>query len=245
MKKIVIIPAFNEEKKIAGIISAIKSCDDELEIAVIDDGSSDNTYGAAKLAGASALRLPFNMGYGNALQTGYKYAYSKGFDIVLQMDGDGQHDPAYIPSMIKTLLEADLDVLIGSRFKQKSGYKTSFARKAGIVFFGLIVSAILKKRITDPTSGYQAIRSSVLPFLVSEAFPNDYPDADLLIMLHYEGFKVDEFAMQMKSDPKDKSMHKGILKNIYYIFKMLMSIFLIVISVKIFNRKKKRGAECR
>lgn len=244
MKKIVIIPAFNEEKKIAGIICAIKSCCSDLDIVVVDDGSSDNTHGAAKLAGAISLKLPHNMGYGNALQAGYKYAYLQGYDIVLQMDGDGQHDPAYIPAMIKTLIENDIDVLIGSRFKEKSGYKTSFVRKAGILFFGLIVSAILKKRITDPTSGYQAIKSSVLPFLVSEAFPSDYPDADLIIMLHYEGFKVDEFAMKMKSDPRNKSMHKGIVTNIYYIFKMLMSIFLIIMSFKIFKGQKKRGAEC-
>ena len=240
MKKIVIIPAYNEEKRIADIIFKIKSIDKDITIAIIDDGSLDNTAEVSKTSGAIVLKLPFNMGYGNALQTGYKYAYENGYDIVLQMDGDGQHDPKYIPFMIETLTKNNTDVIIGSRFKNKSGYKTSFARIAGIKFFSLIVSIILKKKITDPTSGYQAIKARVLPFLVSEAFPYDYPDADLLIMLYYEGFKISEFGMQMHSDPKSKSMHKGILRNIYYIFKMLMSIFLIVISVKIFHNRRQK-----
>lgn len=240
MKKIVIIPAYNEEKRIAEIINNIKSIDKDLKIAVIDDGSSDNTALNAISAGAVVIKLPFNIGYGSALQTGYKYALENGFDIVVQMDGDGQHDPKYIPEMINTLIKNNVDVLIGSRFKVKTSYKTTFARRIGIILFSKIVSLIIKKRVTDATSGYQVIRATVLPFLVSESFPIDYPDADLLIMLNYEGFKIEEFPMKMHSDPKSKSMHKGFLKNIYYIFKMLMSIFLLVISIKFFKSYSKQ-----
>ncbi len=238
MKKIVIIPAFNEEARIAAIIGKIHSIDNALEIAVIDDGSKDNTAHSASSAGAVALRLPFNMGYGVALQTGYKYAYENGYDIVIQLDADGQHDPKYIPDMIAALLKNSDDVIVGSRFKVKTGYRASLVRRMGIFFFGRIVSMIMMKKMTDPTSGYQAIRSRVLPFLISESFPNDYPDADLLIMLYYEGFKIEEFPMEMYSDPKNKSMHKGFFKNIYYVFKMLLSIFLVVISVKFFRNRR-------
>lgn len=237
MRKIIIIPAFNEEKRIAEIISRIKDLYSDLKIVIVDDGSSDNTSETSLNAGAVVLKLPFNMGYGNALQTGYKYAYENNYGLVLQMDGDGQHDPKYIPEMLDAIENNDADIIIGSRFKVKSNYKASFSRRAGIAFFSLIVSAILHKKITDPTSGYQAIRGSVLPFLISESFPNDYPDADLLIMLHYKGFKIEEMPMEMYANPKNKSMHKGFLRNIYYIFKMLMSIFLIVISIKIFNSR--------
>jgi glycosyltransferase involved in cell wall biosynthesis len=240
LKKIVIIPAFNEEKRIQNIILAVKSIDGDIDIAVIDDGSSDRTAVIARNSGSIVLSLPFNMGYGSALQTGYKYAHSNKYDVLIQMDGDGQHDPAYIPEMLEHLVRDNVDVLVGSRFKTKTGYATSFARRTGIAFFGIIVSAILRKRITDPTSGYQAISSRVFPFLISESFPNDYPDADLLIMLHYEGFEIEEFAMKMHSDPKGKSMHKGIMRNIYYIFKMLMSIFLLVISIQIFKNRSKK-----
>lgn len=240
MKKIVIIPVYNEEKRIAGIIGKIRAAVKTTDIAVVDDGSTDSTSDIAKSAGATVLKLPFNMGYGTALQTGYKYAYENGYDVLVQMDGDGQHNPDYIPQMLERLAKNGSDVIVGSRFKAKTGYKTSFARRAGIAFFSVIVSAIMKKRITDPTSGYQAIKSQVLPFLISESFPNDYPDADLLIMLYYEGFNVDEFAMNMQSDPKSKSMHRGMLKNIYYIFKMLMSIFLVVISIKISRGRRKK-----
>ncbi len=242
LKKLIIIPAYNEEKRISQIITKIKSIDDliakNLTIAVIDDGSCDNTYMNAKNSGAIVLKHPFNMGYGSALQTGYKFAQENKFDVIVQMDGDGQHDPKYIPEMINLLTKnQNIDILIGSRFKNNTNYKTSLARKIGIIVFSKIVSLFIRKKITDATSGYKAIKSKVLPFLVSESFPTDYPDADLLIMLNYKGFNIEEFSMEMSSEPKSKSMHKGFLNNLYYIFKMFLSIFLTVISIKIFRVK--------
>ena len=236
MKKAIIIPAFNEEKRIQKLISEIKLISEDYEIIVIDDGSNDNTANAALSAGAVVISHPFNLGYGSALQTGYKYALKNYFDIIVQMDADGQHDPKYIPQMIDILANQDIDVLIGSRFKNKTNYKTTLARKLGIKLFSAITSLIIKKKITDATSGYQAIKAKVLPFLVSEFFPSDYPDADLLIMLDYNGFKIEEFAMEMYPDSQNKSMHKGFLKNIYYIFKMLISIFLLIISINFFKK---------
>jgi len=233
MRKLAIIPAYNEETNIASVIKNIKKTDPELEIVVINDCSCDKTVICAKEAGVIVLNHPFQMGYGIAIQTGYKYALENKYDIIVQLDGDGQHDPKYIPEMIRILNGKATDVVIGSRFKKKTQYKTPIARRIGIIFFGFIASMITHKEITDPTSGYQVIDKKVLPFLVSEYFPCDFPDADFLIMLHYASFKIQEIPMEMYPSRSHKSMHRGIIKNLYYIFKMCLSITLTVVRGKV------------
>lgn len=239
MKKVVIIPAYNEQPRIREVIKKIISLDSSLDIVVIDDGSLDKTAHVAKEAGAVVLTHPFNMGYGITLQTGYKYALENAYDIVIQIDGDGQHDPRYIPYMIEAMLSKKVDVVIGSRFKTKTQYKASINRRIGTVIFASLVTVIIGKKITDPTSGYQVITKRVLSFLTSEAFPYDYPDADLLIILHFAGFKIMEFPMEMLQNKNKRSMHGGVLKNLYYIFKMFMSIFLVLISENIIKKKER------
>jgi glycosyltransferase involved in cell wall biosynthesis len=234
-KTLVIIPAYNEQEKIGAVISGIKLIDPDLDVAVIDDGSADQTASLALLAGANVIRHQSNMGYGAALQTGYKYAARLGYDFLVQMDGDGQHDPVYIPELLKMVKAGEADVILGSRFLTNtapgdaSGLAlTGIARKWGIKLFAFMASAIVGFKITDPTSGYQALNRSVIAFFTRDFFPCDFPDADIIVIVHRAGFKIKEYPMMMSRRSVGKSMHSG-LKPVYYLFKMLLSLFMTLL----------------
>jgi len=232
---ILLIPAFNEEKRIASVIRGVKEKHPSLEIAVIDDGSSDETRKRAGEAGANVISHPYNLGYGVALQTGYKYALKERYEWVVQMDGDGQHDPGYIQPLLDPIRQEKADLAIGSRFLESRGlekdrlpYPVSVSRRFGMWLFGTIASILIKQKITDPTSGYQAMNRRVLEWMSSDQFPWDYPDADVIIMLHRAGFRILEVPVQMYENREKRSMHSG-WKPIYYVFKMLLSIFVTLL----------------
>lgn len=231
MKTLVLIPAYNEAACIAGVIADIRRAVPEYDILVVNDGSEDETAAVAKTAGASAVSHPFNMGYGVTIQTGYKYAYSNGYDFIIQIDGDGQHDPACIPSLLKPVLDGEVDFALGSRFLGVGDYKPNWTRNLGIVLFRTLVSWRTGQRISDSTSGYQAFNRDVIHFFTSEAFPNDYPDADVLITLHRAGFSITEVPVRMFTNAAGTSMHSGI-RPLYYVFKMLLSISVILLRRK-------------
>lgn len=223
----IIIPAFNEAGRIASTISGIRKFIDA-DIVVVDDGSNDSTASEARAAGARVIELPFNLGYGAALQTGFKYALDKGYEFAVQMDADGQHDPMSIKTLIEPVIADEVDIVIGSRFLDKGNYKAPFVRRMGMYFFGIITSVLTGRRITDPTSGFQALNKKVMEFYASAAYPADYPDADVIIMLHRQGFRFKEVPVIMHNAAK-RSMHGGILKPLYYIFKMMLSIFVTLL----------------
>ena len=223
----IIIPAYNEAGRIATSIAGIRKFGNA-DVVVVDDGSDDDTAGEAKAAGARGIELPFNLGYGAALQTGFKYALDKGYEFAVQMDADGQHDPLSIEALISPVLKDEVDVVIGSRFLDKGNYKAPFVRRMGMYFFGIITSVVTGRRITDPTSGFQALNKKVMEFYASDAYPADYPDADVIIMLHRQGFRFKEVPVIMHNAAK-RSMHGGILKPLYYIFKMMLSIFVTLL----------------
>jgi glycosyltransferase involved in cell wall biosynthesis len=231
---LVLIPAFNEEQRIASVIAAIHNAVPGAEILVVNDGSRDNTAAAARRAGAIVVSHPFNMGYGAAIQTGYKYARDKGYDFLIQLDADGQHDPACIPALLAPVMAGTADIAIGSRFLGTS-YRPPFARRVGMALFRQIVYRVTGKFITDTTSGFQAFNRDVIRFFSSDIFPVDYPDADMLIMLHRAGFRLTEIPVKMYENSEGKSMHSG-LKPIYYMFKMLLSICVTLM------REKGKGA---
>jgi len=230
-KKCVIIPAFNEQEHIASVISGIKNRTDA-NIIVIDDGSTDLTAKKAGEAGAFVIRHPFNMGYGVALQTGYKYAVRKKYDFLLQIDGDGQHDPNAINEFFKLAESNQCDVGIGSRFLGKGHYNAGTLKSLGISFFRFVIRVISGATITDPTSGYQCLNRKVFTLFTEDSFPCDYPDANIIVMLHRKGFIVKEIPVAMTENPDGRSMHKGIYTKIYYFFKIFLSIFIALIRGK-------------
>ena len=230
-KILIIIPAFNEEETIGQVVGGIREAMPGSDILVINDGSCDATASLAKKAGARVIHLPFNMGYGVALQTGYKYALEKGYHYMVQLDGDGQHDPRHIEELLEPVTSGKADIAIGSRFVKNNSnytYRAGWIKKTGIVMFSSITSIIVGQKVSDPTSGYQAINRRVAQFYASEAYPWDYPDADVIIMLHRAGFKITEVPVVMHQRRNNKSMHSG-TKPLYYIFKMFLSIFLTLL----------------
>lgn len=230
-KKCIIVPALNESENIVDVLEDIRQHSDA-DIVVIDDGSKDSTGKKAAETGARVLRHPFNMGYGVALQTGYKWALNKDYDFLLQMDADGQHDPKYIPALFEEVENGGSDVAIGSRFLIKGGYKAGIAKTIGINFFRMIIWMACRKRITDPTSGYQCLNRKVFKEFSKDLFPIDYPDADVILMLFRMGHKVKEVPVTMLPNPTGKSMHRGIFRLMYYFFKMCLSFFVTLLREK-------------
>lgn len=224
----VLVPAFNEEKSIQRVVSGIKASNPGMEVVVIDDGSSDNTAELAQRSGATVLSHVVNLGYGAALQTGYKYALRKGCDCTVQIDGDGQHDPGFIAQLVNSLSNGS-DVVIGSRFLGDVGdYQNPALRKIGMMFFRFLIYLFIKQKISDPTSGFQALNRNVITFFAkSKQYPADFPDADIIILLHYAGFHISEIPVVMYRSETGKSMHSG-FKPIYYIIKMLLSIYAVL-----------------
>ncbi|OGP92875.1 MAG: glycosyl transferase family 2 [Deltaproteobacteria bacterium RBG_16_48_10] len=229
---LVLIPAYNEEARITSVVRGVKERYSSLEVVVIDDGSSDETRKRAIEAGACVISHPYNLGYGVALQTGYLYALREGYEALVQMDGDGQHDPAYILVLMDQIQRGNTDLVIGSRFLEREGcnpeclpYRAPIMRRCGMRLFGTIASLIIRRKVTDPTSGYQAMNREVLEWVSSDKFPWDYPDADLIIMLHRAGFRIQEVPVQMYENLDKKSMHSG-WKPLYYVFKMFLSILV-------------------
>jgi len=226
-KVLLIIPAYNESRAIGEIVGRVRVCLPEADILVVNDGSADDTAGIAGQSGARVISLLFNMGYGVALQTGYKYAREKGYNYILQLDADGQHEPTFLKDILRELETGPADVVIGSRYLREESYRPSFARRQGMKLFAGLASVIIKQKMSDPTSGFQGFRKPVLNFLVSDYFPVDYPDADFIIMLHKCGFRIKEIPVIMKAD-SGKSMHSG-AKPLYYIFKMMLSILVTLL----------------
>jgi hypothetical protein len=165
------------------------------------------------------------MGYGAALQTGYKYALNCGFEFVLQADGDGQHDPHYLPILLQEVREGGADVAIGSRFLGEGDYRAARLRQMGIFLFRWVASFLCGQKITDPTSGYQALSRRAVEFCARDSFPGDYPDADVLVMMHRAGLRLREVPVHMHPNFQGRSMHSG-LKPLYYTYKMCLSIGL-------------------
>jgi glycosyltransferase involved in cell wall biosynthesis len=229
---LIAIPAYNEAGRVGSVVADVRSVLPGADILVIDDGSKDETALEAHQAGASVLSLPVNSGYGAALQTGYKYAVRHGYDLLGQIDADGQHQAEYLITMLGRLEDPKIDVVIGSRFLDKDGhYRAPAARRAGIALFSRIATIVTRQHVSDPTSGFQVMRASVARFFCSDVYPVDYPDVDILILLHRSGFRVCEVPVQMRPST-NVSMHSG-HKSLYYIYKMFLSILVTLLRPKV------------
>jgi glycosyltransferase involved in cell wall biosynthesis len=225
---LVVIPAYNEATNVASVVADVRAFLPGFDVLVIDDGSGDDTARVARGAGARVLRLPVNSGYGVALQSGYKFAVRHGYGTVAQMDADGQHRAQFMPELLALVHAGNADIVIGSRFLDGDGhYQPSRARRIGMGLFSRMASRIMRQHVTDPTSGYQVMRIDVARFFCSDVYPADYPDADILILLHRSGFRVAEVGVQMRM-PTGKSMHSG-HRSLYYVYKMLLSILVTLL----------------
>ena len=223
-KVLIIIPAYNEEQLVGKVVEEVHTHLPEVEVLVVNDGSTDLTSEKAKACGAIVLNLPFNLGIGGAMQAGYKYAHEKGYDIAIQVDGDGQHDPKEIGKLLKALEEKKIDMAIGSRFIGALGYKSSMMRRVGISIFSQVISMINRQKITDPTSGFRvANRRTIQLFAVD--YPQDYPEPEVFVLLHRCGLKVAEVPIGMsKRYAGESSITK--IRSVYYMIKVLLAIFV-------------------
>ncbi len=235
-----IIPAYNEGNNICEIISQLKCRYPEMPILVVDDGSQDNTREMALAHHVAVISHPFNLGYGAAIQTGYKYALEQGFSFLAQIDADGQHEVEDILSLIEPVKQGHCDLALGSRFLHADSYKPSLMRQIGICFFRRITSLLTGQALTDPTSGFQAMNSKVLNILTRNEFPTDYPDADVLVMLYYYGTRIKEIPVRMHSS-QGNSMHRGWWRPLYYMGKLCLSL-IITCSLKNDFRKANNRA---
>lgn len=220
---VLIIPAYNEEPRLEAVLRAAAQAGLGCEIAVIDDGSHDATAEIARRLGATVLRHPFNLGYGAALQTGYKYALERGADLLVQMDADGQHDPAQLAGLVRPVQQGELDLVVGSRFLEPSGYQMERLRSLGRALFSFI-ARLAGLRVSDPTSGFQAMNRRVLEVYSRDFFPTDYPDVDVLLAAYRHGLRVGERAVVMTKARRQSTLHGG-LRSFYYVYKMLLSIW--------------------
>jgi glycosyltransferase involved in cell wall biosynthesis len=225
MKALVVIPAFNEAGRIASVLAGVRVAVPDLPVLVVDDGSSDDTAATARGAGARVVRLPFNLGAGVAAQTGYKLAVREGYECVVQLDGDGQHEPADIPALLSIIACREADVAIGSRFLGGTAYRPGALRRIGMGLFGWLAWLMTGVRFSDVTSGFRAFSGDVVRFAATEWYPTDYADADVLITLRRAGFRLREVPVRMYPRAGGRSMHAG-LRPVYYVFKMLLSVAL-------------------
>ena len=234
---LVIIPAYNEEEHIAEVIDKIRKTNSNYDILVINDCSTDLTVSIASRSGAGVISHAFNIGYGGTIQTGYKFALEQGYDYIAQIDGDGQHDPSYLNRLFDSVQKGEADIVLGSRFLGENTFRMPFIRKVGQWLFGWIATLIIDQKITDPTTGYQSFTKEVAEFMAQNTFPQEYPDADLIIMLHYAGFKIKEIPVRMYPKVDGKSMHSGLFKPFRYVVEMTLSILLIILRGKVYAEK--------
>lgn len=225
MKALAIIPAFNEEKNIESVIYSIKRSGVNIDIVVINDGSVDRTSEVARSTGVYVIDLPINLGIGGAVQTGYLYAYENNYDISIQVDGDGQHDGKNLQKLISGIENNIADMVIGSRFVQKSDYKSSTFRNIGIRFFSKLVSRMIKNPITDPTSGFRSINRKTLE-LFSRYYPSDYPEVETIVYASCMGLRIKEVPVSMKQRNHGKSSI-SLLNGFYYMIKVTTMLLLI------------------
>ncbi|MDP2683091.1 MAG: glycosyltransferase family 2 protein [Deltaproteobacteria bacterium] len=223
-KVLIIIPAYNEAESIEGVISAVKKELPDAGIVVINDGSMDTTSYIAKGLGVTVVDLPYNMGIGAAMQTGYRYAALNDYDIAVQVDGDGQHPPDQITYLIRLISEGKADMVIGSRFLEKWEYHPSFARNIGIKIFSTVISLITGQRITDTTSGFRAVNKGAIEFFTLN-YPDDYPEVEAIALLYKAGFSITETSVRMKERTGGKSSITA-LQAVYYMVKVFLSIFI-------------------
>ena len=222
MKKLIIIPAYNESANIENTVKDIVNNAPDFDYVIINDCSTDNTLEICERNGFNVVNLPLNLGIGGAVQTGYRYAYNNGYDIVVQVDGDGQHDPAFLTKMAEVMVAEKADMLIGSRFLEKEGFQSSRVRRMGITYFTWLIKLFTRKKITDPTSGLRMINSDIIE-IFAESYPRDYPEPESVVHVIRLGKNVREIPVIMRERQGGKSSIR-FFSSIYYMIKVTVAI---------------------
>lgn len=227
LKHLIVLPAFNEEQTIGAVLAEVAASVPFADVLVVNDGSSDATYRIAVKNNVMVINHPFNLGYGAALQTGFRFGVRKGYAFIIMMDADGQHTPASVDNLIQVMKENNADVVIGSRFLG-GAYRMDLARKIGSRIFSGIARAYTGVRITDPTSGFQLLNRNAFEYLAEgDNYPLDYPDVNIIMALHKKKFRIAEAPVMMTENQTGKSMHSG-MKPLIYIVKMFLAIIMVL-----------------
>ncbi len=232
---LVIIPAFNEQGAIMHVIEELRQVLPDVPVLVIDDCSGDGTKAYAAAAGADVLPLPHHLGLGGCVQAGYKLAYELGYDYVIRIDGDGQHDPRDIPRVLETLRKTGCHMVIGSRFYENKGAHSSAVRAIGIHVFRLVLRPILGKPVRDPTSGFVGVNRQALA-VFTRSFPLEYPEIETLVVLQRKRFQFQEIPCNMRPRKAGRSSITAI-KSLYYIIHVLLGVFVNVLKFEGRRRK--------
>jgi glycosyltransferase involved in cell wall biosynthesis len=220
-----IIPAYNEAGCVASVIDAMREHAPEFDVVVIDDGSTDDTGACARRAGATVLRMPFNLGIGGGMQAGYLYALEHGYDIAVQVDADGQHDPAELEHLLAVMdSQPGVDLVYGSRFAQESGYEAPWNRRMGIRLFGWLLSLITRQRVTDPTSGFRMAGRRAIA-LFARDYPHDYPEVEAILLVHSHRLKIVEVPVRMRQRAAGRSSITW-FRSAYYMIKVTLAVFI-------------------
>ena len=220
---LIIVPAYNEQGNVSRTVQEIFSLNLPLSIVVVNDGSTDKTAQEASQTDAMVISLPFNLGIGGAVQTGFKFAAQKGFDVAVQMDGDGQHNVQYLEKLIEPILKNEVDMMIGSRFLvSQAGYRSSLLRRIGINFFAHLISFITDCKVTDPTSGFRAYNKKMIK-VFAEYYPQDFPEPEAIVVAKRYQARIKEVPVEMRKRFFGNSSI-GYLKSLYYMVKVTFAI---------------------
>jgi glycosyltransferase involved in cell wall biosynthesis len=230
---VAIVPAWNESGAIGEVVDEIRDYDPTVDVVVIDDASTDDTAEVAELHGATVLRLPFNIGIGGAVQTGFRFALDEGYDAAVRLDGDGQHAASEIPKLLRPIEAGEAELVIGSRFFDRGGaYRPPFARRIGIGVFARLVSLLGGQRVTDTTSGFVALDRAGIELFAAE-FPHDYPEVEATLVALRSGLRVTQVQVDMRERTTGSSSITFV-RSLYYIVKVMLS--LLVASLRRYPR---------
>lgn len=226
-KVLVIIPAYNEEKSVGQVVRHVQKAVPFADVLVVNDGSTDATAKVARQAGARVLELPFNLGIGGGMQAGYQYAYRHGYDLAVQIDADGQHNPDDLPRLLYEQERSGADLILGSRYVQKTGYRSPWTRRLGMIILAGMVSSITGQKLYDTTSGYRVVNRSVMR-LFAHHYPTDYPEVEALVLVHRNGFRIREVPVEMEKRKAGRSSITP-FKSLYYMVKVSLALAMNVL----------------
>src|SRR3954453_8788407 len=226
LRRVAIVPAMNEEENVGRVVDELRAFDPALDVVVVDDGSFDRTAEGGRGPGARVLRLPFNLGIGGAVQTGFRFAFEHDYDLAVRVDGDGQHDPAQLGAVLEPILLDEADIAVGSRFAATTdaGYPSSRSRRVGIRLLAWVVSRIVGRRVTDTTSGFQALNRRGIALFAND-YPHDYPEVEATVMASRHRLRMLEVPVTMRERGEGRSSITA-LRSIYYMVKVLLAIFV-------------------